>query len=60
MYEEKKVMRTRTSRRNGAKGFNFKKQSASKVIYNNKLSHKGNTSKNNSAFDYKRGIEEIE
>ncbi len=53
-------MRTRTSRRNGAKGFNFKKQSASRIINNNKGSNKGNSSKNNNAFEYKRGIEEIE
>lgn len=37
MYEEKKVMRNRTCRRNGAKGFNFKKESALKVISNNRF-----------------------
>lgn len=40
MYEEKKVMRNRTCRRNGAKGFNFKKKSASRVISNNRFSKK--------------------
>ncbi len=41
MYEEKKVMKNRTCRRKGAQEFNFKKQSACRIISNNKLHHKG-------------------
>jgi len=41
MYEEKKVMKTKTCKREGAKEFNFKKQSALKVITNTKSGQKG-------------------
>lgn len=51
-------MRTRTARRNGAKEYNFKKQSASRIINNNKLSHKGNKSEFGNRFNEKREIEE--
>jgi hypothetical protein len=34
-------MRNKTCRRKGAKEFNFKKQSASRIISNNKKSYKG-------------------
>jgi hypothetical protein len=40
MYEEKKVMKNRSCRRKGANEFNFKKQSAARIISNNKISHK--------------------
>lgn len=41
MYEEKKVMKNRMCRRRGAQEYNFKKQSATRIISNNKITHKG-------------------
>ena len=60
MYEEKKVMKNRMCRRKGAKEFNFKKQSALRIISNNRITQKENKFPFSGKTFNKREIEDID
>lgn len=58
MYEQKKVMKTRTCRRKGAQEFNFKKLSATRIISNMRTAQKESKFGFNSKTLNKREIED--